>query len=499
MKKRRLFEPGLALLGAALLFVMPAIVEAAGAEAADAAQRKDLAVLRALVRKNVDVNAVQPDGTTALHWAIVWNNEEAVNLLLRAGANVKARNRYGSTPLSEAVSTGSAGMVDALLKAGADPTTLTTEDGETVLMTAARAGNADVVRLLLERGADVNAREKYKGQTALMWAAAERHPGVVKLLLERGADWKVRSFDRETKVPRLSAASSISPIPRGGLPALSFAAREGDIETARVMLDAGVDINYGDVDNTSALIVAIMNKQYSFARFLIDRGADVNVAGGYGRTAVYALVDIRNEDYSALPNRRTEDPLPALELFKTLLDRGANVNAALTANLPGRSGMDSGDTTLSAGTTPLMRAARAGDTAVMTLLLERGADPKPTTKDGNTALMFAAGVGYRDKNTRGTERGALEAVKILVDAGLDLRQVNTRGETALHGAADRGADSVVQFLADHGAELNLKTKQGFTPLDVAMGKSSLIQLPVPKPTTVALLRKLGALEGQDVK
>jgi ankyrin repeat protein len=113
--------------------------------------------------------------------------------------------------------------------------------------------------------------------------------------------------------------------------------------------------------------------------------------------------------------------------------------------------------------------------------------------------MFAAGVGYRDKNTRGTESGALEAVKIFVDGGLDLQTVNSRGETALHGAADRGADTVVQFLADRGASLNVKTKAGFTPLDVAMGKSSLIQLPVPKPTTVALLRKLGALEGKDIK
>jgi ankyrin repeat protein len=143
-------------------------------------------------------------------------------------AHVKARNRYGATALSEAVSAGSVATVEAILKAGADPKTLTTDDGETVLMTAARAGNADVVRLLLDRGADVNARETYKGQTALMWAAAERHPAVVKLLLDRGADWKVRSFDRETKVPRLSAASSISPIARGGFTALSFAAREGD-------------------------------------------------------------------------------------------------------------------------------------------------------------------------------------------------------------------------------------------------------------------------------
>jgi len=487
------------LLAACGLMVRPVHVDAAGAEVADAVQRKDVDALRALLQRRVDVTTAQPDGTTALHWATHWADADAVNLLIRAGADVTAKNRYGATPLSEAVATGNAAIVEALLKAGADPRTPTTGDGETVLMTAARAGNADVVRLLLDRGADVNARESYKGQTALMWAAAERHPDVVKLLLEHGADWKVRSFDRETKVPRLSAASSISPIPRGGFPALLFAAREGDIETARVMLDGGVDINYGDIDNTSALIASIMNKKYSFAKFLIDRGADVNVAGGYGRTALYALVDIRNEDYSALPNRKTEDPLPPLDLLRTLLDRGANVNAALTGNLPGRSGMDSGDTTLNVGTTPLMRAARAGDTESIRLLLDHGADATLTTKDGNTALMFAAGVGYRDKNTHGTERGALEAVKIFVDAGLDLRRSNAKGDTALHGAADRGADAVVQYLVEHGAELNARTKQGFTPLDVAMGKASFAQLPVPKPSTVALLQKLGGLEGKDVK
>jgi len=487
------------LIAAGLLLLTPAIAFAGATDAADAAQKKDLSALRALVQRKADVNAAQPDGTTALHWAVMWNNDEAVSLLIRAGANVKVANRYGATPLSEAVTGGSTAMVDALLKAGADAKTLTTADGETVLMTAARAGNLDVVRLLVERGADVNAREKYKGQTALMWAAAERHPAVVKLLLDRGADWKVRSFDRETKIPKLSAASSITPIPRGGFPALAFAAREGDIETARVMLDAGVDINYGDVDNTTALVVAIMNKQYTCAKFLIDLGADVNIAGSYGRTPLYAIIDMRNEDYSALPNRKTEDPLPTIDILKALVDRHANLEATLTAFLPGRSGMDFGDTTLGPGTTPLMRAARAGDTAAIRVLLDSGADPKRTTRDGNTAFMFAAGVGYRDKNTRGSEPNALESVKMLLATGADVRQKNSRDETALHGAADRGADTIVQLLVDRGAELNVKSKQNFTPLDVAMGKSSLLQLPVPKPTTVALLKKLGALEAKDVK
>jgi ankyrin repeat protein len=499
MKIRRFGHTSPVMLAVLLVLGRSTFGYGASAEVANAAQEKDLSALRALLQRKVDVNAAQPDGTTALHWAVVWNNKEVVNLLLRAGADARARNRYGATPLSEAVSSGNPTMVESLLDAGAVAETLTTVDGETVLMTAARTGNADIVRMLLARGADVNAREKYKGQTALMWAAAERHPAVVKLLLDHGADWKIRSIDRETKVPRLSAASSISPIARGGFTALLFAAREGDVETARVMLDGGVDINYGDVDNTTALIVSIMNKQYTLAKFFIDRGADVNVVGGYGRTALYAIVDIRNEDWSALPARKTEDLFPTLEIVEALLDHRANVNLALNANLPGRSGMDSGDTTLDAGTTPLMRAARAGDTAVIRLLLDHGAEPTLVTKDGNTALMFAAGVGYRDKNTRGSESDALAALKLCVEAGLDLNQANSQGETALHGAADRGGDTIVQFLVDHGANLNAKTKKGLTPLDVAMGKSSLAALPVPKASTVALLRKLGGLEGSDVK
>src|SRR5579863_390930 len=250
----------------------------AGSEAADAAQNRDMDALRTLVKQHANVNTPQPDGTTALHWAAHWNDLDAVKLLIGAGADAKAANRYGATPLSEGVVLGSAAMVEALLTAGADPKTLTTSGGETVLMTAARAGNLDAVKVLLAHGAAVNAKENYRGQTALMWAAAERHPDVVKILLDHGADWKLQSLARETGMPKLSAASSVSPMARGGLTAFHFAAREGDIETGRVMLDAGpginVDINQVDADNTNALVVSILNKRYSYAKFLLDRGAD---------------------------------------------------------------------------------------------------------------------------------------------------------------------------------------------------------------------------------
>lgn len=472
---------------------LAATVAPAGPDVADAVQNRDTATLRTLLKQHAPVNAAQPDGTTALHWAAHWNDADAVNLLLSAGANAKAANRYGATPLSEAASLGNATIIEALLKAGADPNTRVTGDGETVLMTTARSGNADAVKILLAHGADVNARESYRNQTALMWAAGERHPETVRLLLKAGADWRLEEVSRETKLPKLSAASSITPFARGGMTAFLFTAREGDIETAKVMLENGVDINNVDVDNTNALVVSEMNKKYTFAKFLIDRGADPNIADAHGRTALYAAIDARNEDWSALPQRKLEDPYPSLDLIKDLIARHADLNAKLTRPLPGRSGMDGGDTSLDEGTTPLMRAARSGDVATMRILLEAGADPELKTKEGSTALLFAAGVGYRDKQTKGTEAEALEALKICVDGGGDINQKNSRGETALHGAAGRGADMIVKYLVEHGAKLDVKTSRGFTPLDVALGKDQF-SLPVPHDSTVALIRSMGGVE-----
>jgi len=471
----------------------------APSEAADAAEHRDWQTVRALAARHADLNAAQADGTTALEWAAHWNDVDGVKLLLAAGADPKPANRYGVTALSEAAAAGNARMIAMLLQAGADPKTLTTVDGETVLMTAARTGNLDAVKLLLDRGADVNAKENYRGQTALMWAAAERHPEVVKLLLDHGADWKVQSLARETSMPKLSAASSVTPMARGGLTAFHFAAREGDVETARVMLAGGVDINVVDADSTSGLVTAVLNKHYAYAKFLLDRGADPNIADARGRAALYAAIDMRNQDYSALPAHKEDDALPSLDLIQALLDRGANPNAQLVKALPGRSGMDAGDTTLGAGTTPLMRAARAGDARAMRALLAKGADPATTTKDGNTALLFAAGVGYRDKNTKGSESEALEGLKLMMSLGLDVNQENSRGETALHGAASRGADTIVQYLVEQGAKLNAKNKRGLTPSDYAMGKDVLFQLPVPHDSTVALMRKLGGVEGKETK
>jgi len=439
----------------------------------NAAMQGDQATVRALLAQKVDANSPQTDGTTALHYAAHKNDLEMVNLLLNAGANANAMNRYGVTPLAEAVQFGSGALIERLLEAGANPNTPSTDEGETVLMSASRTGNVDAVKILLARGANVNAVETYRGQTALMWAAAEGHSDVVKLLLAAKADPNVRSTDRSTKLPTLPAGSPSAPIPRGGLMAIHYAARQGSIDAMKSMLDAGVDINEGDVDGNTPLLLAILNNHYDLAQVLIDKGADINKANRDGRAPLYTAIEVTVPDPSPRPTRLESDKLTGLEIIHSLVDHGANVNQTLTASSAiERFAQDHGDKTLAAGATPFMRAARAADADLMHYLISKGADPKLSAKDGLNALIAAVdGGGLR--NARGTEADALEVSKLCVELGIDVNAKTDRGQTAMHGAAARGMNSVVKFLADKGAKLDVKNKQGLTPFDMAAGKGGL--------------------------
>jgi ankyrin repeat protein len=465
----------------------------------DAVKNHDKDAVRVLLKEHVDVNVPEADGTSALHWAAHSNDLETVQLLIRAGANAKAASRYGVTPLSEAATYGSAALVEALLKAGADSNTLTTERGETVLMTASRAGNTDAVKVLLEHGADANAKESFRGQTSLMWAAAENHPDVVRLLIAHGADPKVRSSDRDTTPPKLMAGTPAAPISKGGLTALIFAARQGSIESARTLIEAGADINQGDADGNNPLLIAILNNHDELALILIEKGADVNAANKDGRSPLFASVDAHDVDWSDRPLVKETDKVSSLDVIKSLIDHKANVNVQLTAaSVIKKAAQDSADRTLSVGATSFMRAARSGDLEVMRLLLDHGADPKLANKDGATALMVAAGLGYTDAN-RGTEPQALDAVKLCVSLGLDVNAATDKGETALHGAARRGANTIIQYLADNGGKISAANKQGLTPLDLAMGKGGgPAGRQPPKELTAALIEKLGGTAGVEV-
>jgi len=486
----------------------------------DAVKRGDHNAVRAQLRGKVDVNAPSVDGTTALHWAVQADDVELVIMLLRAGANAKATNRYGLPPITLAATNGSAKVMDLLLSAGVDPNSSTAE-GEPVIMTAARTGTVDALKTLIARGANVNARERWFGETAVMWAAAENHADAIRVLAEAGADLNAQSTVLDAPVlefPRSGGPNS--PLPRGGWTALMFAARDGAIDAARTLADLGVNLNatalpQTDVPlkpediaaaqakniGTTALVYAIINVHYDLAAALLDKGADPNVVDGAGMGALYAAVDMNSLQWvQGRPAPILTDQLDGVDLVKRLLAKGANPNARLTGK-PLKRHHDAGSTmNFGEGTTPLIRAARTNDVAVMKALLDSSADPFLTLPDRTTALMIAAGQGYGGIRGEGirivipTPESAIEAMTVLLDRGLDVDAFNNAGNTAMHAAVARG-DGVVKFLASRGASLNLKNKAGFTPLDVALGKGGGRGGRgggVVRESTAALLRELMA-------
>ena len=439
---------------------------------ADAIKDGDTAGIATLLKQHVDVNVAQADGTTALAWAARQDNLELAGQLIRAGANVKAANRYGVTPLYLACLNGSAPMIELLLKAGADANAAVTE-GETALMTVARSGNVDAAKVLIAHGADVNAREEWRQQTPLMWAAAESHPQMMQELIAHGADVNARQvvwhWERQvTSEPREKW------LPLGGLTPLLFAARQGCVDCARVLVQAGADINAADPNNISPMVMALINGHYDFAGFLLDKGADPNIADETGRTALYAAVDDHTMPASNRPSPQDyQNKLTSVDIINNLLEHGANVNAQLVKMQPYRTKLDRGDDTmLTTGTTPLLRAAKAGDAEIVKLLLSKGADPKLATRFGITPLMAAAGLGTHEEDTTGrkkTQEEAIASIQLCLGAGADINAADRQGQTALHGAAQWGFDQVVQYLADHGAKVDVKDSKGRTPLDAAMG------------------------------
>ena len=478
---------------------------------ADAAQRQDRQAVLAMLAKKADVNATQPDGATALHWAAYAEDAEMTAALIRAGANVNVRNTYGVSPLAIAAKHGNAAIIGQLMKAGADPNDKLhyINADETPLMHAARSGKVDAVNLLLVSGAQVNARESWNGQTALHWAAAEGHSAVVEALVAGGADIRHPSNARST--PFL------------------FAVRKGDMRTVKAFLAAGADVNEKRVDLATPLLVAIINGHEDLIDLLLEKGADPNAEGGstdlsvQGSKARPIRITLKTPSYrEQLRDVGTEGgngannswgrPLQAaihvanwhvsdefiavnidrLRVVKALIKHGADVNARNTDMEPRWSGARYRRRQV--GLTPFLAAARQADIEVMRLLLEHGADPKLNTPLNITPLMLAAGIAWASNQDRASEEQVLDAVKMLVEElGADVNFVADTGETAMHAAAYRGANSVVQYLFDKGAKLDVVDKSGRTPLTVADGVEYGNSF-AANPHTAVLLRKLGAKE-----
>src|SRR6266446_5844185 len=427
---------------------------------ADAAMKKDAATVRTLLQQKVDVNAAM------------------IQLLLDAGADANS----------------------------ADPT------GETALMTAARVGDLDSVKVLLDRGAIVDAEDPTFQQTALMVAVREGHAEVVRLLIDRGANVNAKTRTGETpgwvlpnSVPGFGHGIGIV---RGGLPdrgsrytipgaltPLLYAARDGRLEAARILVAAKANVNDTDANGITPLLMAITNNQMETARFLLDHGADINAMDWYGRTPLWAAVEVRNMDVDNGLFENGVDREPLLELIKVLLERGANPNARTKESIPIRRFMLRTTGTLEwvdfTGQTPFLRAAWAGDLTVMRLLLKYGADPKIATFAGTTALMAAAGVNWVvDQTYDEGQKNLLEAVKLCHELGLSVNDVNSMGITAVMGAANRGSDEIIQWLVDNGAKLDVKDAEGRTPLAWAEGVFLATHPGKAKPSSIALLKKL---------
>jgi ankyrin repeat protein len=433
----------------------------------DAIKAGNRAAVAALLKQPAEVNARAADGTTPLHWAVRVDDVETVRLLLRAGVNGNATNRYGVTPLALAATNGNPAIIEALLKAGADPNAALPE-GETVLMTASRTGNPEAVKLLVNHGAEVNAQESWLGETALMWAAAQNHAAAIRVLLERGAKPDIAS--NLTTYKRKVGGQTV--LPRGGFTAAMYAAREGALDAIGALADGGANLNLADPDGSTPLILAIINAHYDVAALLAEKGADLDRADSTGMTPLYAAVDMNTLQFMhGRPTSRPSGQLDSVELIKALVARGAKPDLALTAPTLQRHN-NGPNQNLGEGTTPLMRAAKSGDVAVMRLLLAAGADATLKQKNQNTLLMLAAGFGRKfnqnadsQEYERGTEAELFEAVKLCVELGLDVNAANVAGDTAMHVAA---GESIVRFLAEHGARLDVKNRQGRTPLDVAI-------------------------------
>jgi len=514
-----------------------------------AVYRDDLETAQLLLRAGARANVANRSGITPLAMACLYGNVNMINTLIAAGANAKELGPTGETTLMLAARNGNPEAIKVLIAAGADLNAKENLRNTTALMWAVEQKNSAAVKALLDAGADFRARTGPAGlprnymaarvDTAGVEAAVRRYADAaaagrtyeeqVEFEEKNGIVHEGRRAAAQPARPAAAAGAANQPPPvvqaddtevviaglvgsgGGGLTALVLAAREGDLQSAKFLLDAGADVNQVTEYGWTPLLTATNNRHYKLAMFLIERGADVNRANKGGWTPLYLATDNRNIEGGDFPVPKPD--MDHLEYIKFLLDRGATPNARIKDNTLTRT-IFTMQWFFESGATPFVRAGQSSDIELMKVLLAHGADPKAATDHGDTALTAAAGIGWVEGVTyEHSAKANLETIKMLLDLGLDPNGTNRDGRAPLMGAAMKGRNEVVQFLVDHGAKLETRDKgsrdsedvgskiAGHTwqALDYADGLVRVgVQSAIARADTAALIRKLMTERGLPV-
>lgn len=457
----------------------------------EAAQKTNPADVRALLAAGADANARAADGSTPMVYAAHFGDAASVQALLAANGDPDLTNRYRIGPMHEAALRADAEQLRLLVDAGAT-VDLALPEGETPLMLASRTSGVDAVQLLIEHGANVNVVEQWQGQTPLMYAAASDRGEVAAALIAAGADINART-PVSTLPERLPAVRYFVEIPKAGLTPTMFAARHGALSALRVLIEAGADLDARSPEGFSSLVIALDNLHFDAAELLVEAGASLDGGG------LFAVVEARNR-----VNYVGEIQVPtgaerSLALLELMLSNGADLMDRLPEQLLDR------DSRFLPPPPPitdvaLIRAARSSDVDAMRVLIEGGADPSLNDdKRGGINTLVAVMTGPElpqliEAEPRPTEEEAIAAIDFLMDQGVDPGIGNDLGTTALHVAALRDYPGVIRHMAEKGADLDVADREGFTPLDYALGNlpRGLRAQPPADNAAAAALRELGA-------
>jgi uncharacterized protein len=515
-----------------------------------AVYRNDLDVADLLIAAGANVKAANRDGATPLFLACESGNAAMIEKLLKAGADANEVGPIGDTPLMMASRTGNVDAVNVLLDHKANVNAKEKIRGTTALMWAVEQQHPAVAKILVEHGADVAAATtSAKVSTTAYLAPAVRlrttpagapSAGAAGAAVGAGgaggrggggrggaaggrggrggapaaAPAAAAAADAEVNLNE-GAASFFSGPPNdkgGALTPLVFAARENCLECAKILLDAKADINQTTKYGWTPLLTATQNRHYQLASFLLDHGANPNISNNGGWSPLYIATDNRNIEGGDYPVRLPD--MDHLDFIKRLIDHGADVNVRVcgTSSTATQCRGDSTETRTNftmqwlaeEGATPFLRASQSGDVEEMKLLLAHGADPKIATAHNVTPLAVASGIGWVEGVTyEWSEKESVEAVKMLLDLGLDPNATSDEGRAPLHGAAHKGRNEVVQMLVDAGAKLDQldfgsrDTGNGdmlghrWIALNYAEGLVRVgVQSAIPHPETAELIRKL---------